>query len=152
MMRSLLLVMPAMWLVCAAATVSVVSSQVAMTPLMWPLPQSLQHGSKAASLSAAKSSDFFNYPATPLLDRAIARYRKIIFRNCATNPTEESSGVAAVAVVSHFNLSIEVPDTAGGPEEHMDEWYELDVPVSGPAVARARTQWGALRALEVRWR
>jgi len=30
----------------------------------------------------------------------------------------------------------------------MDEWYELHVPLSGPALVRARTQWGALRALE----
>lgn len=112
-------------------------------PLLWPLPQSYSHGTATASLDP---KSFFGVPPTPMLERAFARYSKIIFAGCdeiTATGNAESSGV----IIRRLEFNISAPDTAG-PAEHMDEWYELEVPVSGPAVARARTQWGALRALE----
>ena len=113
-------------------------------PLLWPLPQSYSHGSGVTSLPATPTG-FFSAPdrSTPLLGRAFARYSKIAFRGCGSS----TNTVASSATVSHLTFNIDMPD-AEGPEEHMDEWYEMHVPVSGPALVHARTQWGALRALE----
>ena len=115
-------------------------------PLLWPLPQSYSHGLGVASLPATPTG-FFSAPdgSTPLLGRAFARYSKTVFRGCGSSAT--ASPVVSSATVSHLTFSIDMPD-AEGPEEHMDEWYELHVPVSGRGLVRSRTQWGALRALE----
>ena len=116
-------------------------------PLFWPLPQSYSHGVGVASLPTTPT-DFFtvqNGRLTPLLGRAFARYSSTVFRGCSSSSS--ASPVVTSAAVSRLAFSIDTPD-AEGPEEHMDEWYEMDVPVAGPALVRARTQWGALRALE----
>ena len=129
------------------------TSEALVVPFFWPLPQSLKHGSGVAALPTDHGA-FFGDPATPLLKRAFERYSKIIFRGCddpstaqlATRLLENDTGVGSsheVAVVPWFEFAISTPDAAG-PAEHMDEFYELSVPLSGPAVARARTQWGVL--------
>ena len=115
-------------------------------PLFWPLPRSYNHGLGVASLPTTPT-DFFTVESgfTPLLGRAFARYSNIVFHGCSFSTNARA--VVTSAAVSHLTFSIDTPDAAG-PEEHMDEWYEMHVPVSGPALVRARTQWGALRALE----
>jgi hypothetical protein len=116
------------------------SSAVSAVPQLWPLPQSYSHGVASASLDP---ESFFGVAPTPMLERAFARYSKIIFVGCGATGTE----VTPNSTIKHLEFTITAPNAAG-PAEHMDEWYELEVPMSGPAVARARTQWGALRALE----
>ena len=124
-----------------AALLAHAAAAAAEGPLLWPLPQSYTHGTGSASLPATPSG-FFGAPATPLLGRAFARYSEIIFDGCGTANAANaaaSSSSSGAAITSGFDLAVDVPD-ATGPEEHMDEWYELDVPASGPARARARTQ------------
>ena len=122
-------------------------SEVLAEPLLWPLPQSYSHGTAVASLPSDPKGSFFGVPPTPMLGRAFARYSKIIFLGCDTTGTGTVDSSGAHVVIPRLEFSVSDP-RAVGPAEHMDEWYELKVPVSGPAVARARTQWGALRALE----
>ena len=131
---------------CGGASVVEATPAITKSPLLWPLPQSFSHGVGVASLPATPTK-FFSIPdgPTPLLGRAFARYSKTVFRGCGSS-TNTAPAVSAAAV-SQLTFSIDMPD-AEGPEEHMDEWYEMHVPVSGPALVRARTQWGALRALE----
>lgn len=106
--------------------------------MLWPLPQMLTTGDASAELVANASSSFFGAAPTALLARAFGRYAKLLPR-CGSLP--------GAGVVSRFELQVGDPE-APGPAEFMDESYELDVPTHGVVLARAATQWGALRALE----
>ena len=141
-------VVPSLVALCSGVSVGEASGvRITQPPLLWPLPQSYSYGLGVASLPAAPTG-FFSAPdgSTALLGRAFTRYSKLVFRGCSSS-SADSGPVVSSAAVSHLIFSIDMPD-AEGPEEHMDEWYEMHVPVSGSALVRARTQWGALRALE----
>ena len=115
------------------------AAQAPAPPLLWPLPRSITTGTSEAVLAAPNASAFFGPAPTALLGRAFERYARLL-PSCDGPP-------GGASVVSGFELRVKDAE-APGPAEFMDESYELFVPSRGAVLAKAATQWGALRALQ----
>ena len=113
-----------------------------------PLPASATNGSWQLAVPPTLRFALVNGSQhSTVLSRAISRYRGIIFAwGNASAPRPD-----AVKKLTLTEVLVQIDDAYDNLDSlqaGMNESYKLSIPLSGAAVLRAPTVWGALRALE----
>ncbi|KAJ2081452.1 Glucosamine-6-phosphate isomerase (Glucosamine-6-phosphate deaminase) (GNPDA) (GlcN6P deaminase) [Coemansia sp. RSA 988] len=112
---------------------------------VWPLPQTFDQGSHNTNVHSIDISAQGNI--SPIVKSAINRYYSIINRESFLAPVDYDRKVLKTNGIFH-GLVVSVESTDEQLDLDTDESYTIDVPVSGKAILKAKTPYGALRGLE----
>ncbi|CAO3669088.1 unnamed protein product [Umbelopsis ramanniana] len=116
-------------------------------PWVWPLPQKWERGTSTLKVNENIHFDFESH--NTILSKAVKRYHNLIFQkddypmipyNWTTTDSHARSTLNSIY--------IDVSDKSDHLDMDTDESYSLTIPVSGKAIIKAKTVYGALHAIE----
>lgn len=116
-------------------------------PWLWPLPQKWERGTSTLKVDEHIHFDFESH--NNILSKAVKRYHNLIFKkddypmipyNWTTTDSHARSSLNSVY--------IDISDSSDHLDMDTDESYSLTIPVSGKALIKAKTVYGALHAIE----
>ncbi|GAB5587375.1 hypothetical protein Unana1_02275 [Umbelopsis nana] len=133
------------------AAVDTVSAQV----YFWPIPKEVVFGKGTFEIDRSFS---LSGPSLPELDDTISRYSKLFWKERWTpvvTPLPVSVNDTIVYTTEGEGkyqlkgIKIEIEDTEADLQLGVDESYSLYIPASnGEGLIKAKTQWGAMHAIE----
>ncbi|KAH8553304.1 glycoside hydrolase superfamily [Umbelopsis sp. PMI_123] len=116
---------------------------------LWPIPQSLSWGDGKLNID---NSFKFDAPNVPELQAAVARYKKLIWKERWTSVQLPYGNATTSSPVSHGKLksiTISVKDKKADLTPDVDESYTISIPENASTgTITAQTIWGAMHALE----
>jgi hexosaminidase len=129
------------------AVVGLPANNPVKQPWIWPIPQKWERGSSTLKVNENIHFDFDGHNS--ILSKAVKRYHDLIFlKDDYPMIPYNWTTTDANARSSLNSIYIDISDKSDHLDVDTDESYSLTIPVSGKAIIKAKTVYGALHGIE----